>query len=139
MYLNQQAILGFTGRAAEVTTLKNGTQVTKFSIATKISWKDKESDDWKERTQWHNVVAYGEMFAKLADRFVKGAYVLVQGEHITRQYDKTIQIPNGKKTIEHVIKATAVELKADTIKLLDRASNSSDDSDEPPPPGDDNY
>ena len=139
MYLNEQTILGFTGRQAEVTQLKNGTQVTKFSVATKISWKDKESDDWKERTQWHNVVAYGEMFAKLADRLVKGAYVLVQGEHITRQYDKTIQIANGKKKSEQVIKATAVELKADTIKLLDRASSTSDDSAEPPPPSDDNY
>ena len=141
MYLNEQTILGFTGRQAEVTQLKNGTQVTKFSVATKISWKDKESDDWKERTQWHNVVAYGEMFTKLADRLVKGAYVLVQGEHITRQYDKTIQIPNGKKKSEQVIKATAVEVKADTIKLLDRASNASDDdsAEQPPPPGDDNY
>ena len=51
--------------------------------------------------------------------------MLVQGEHQTRQYDKTIQIPNGKKKSEQVIKATAVELKADTIKLLDRASNAS--------------
>jgi len=45
----------------------------------------------------------------------------VQGEHLTRLYDKTIQVPNGDQTIEYVIKATAVELKADVIKTLDRA------------------
>jgi single-strand DNA-binding protein len=133
MYLNQQTILGFTGRQAEVTQLKNGTPVTKFSVATKISWKDKDTDDWKERTQWHNVVGYGETFARLADRLVKGAYVLVQGEYLTRQYDKTIEFSNGKKKIEHVIKATAVELKADTIKLLDRNTPAEDAPGEQPP------
>jgi single-strand DNA-binding protein len=135
--MNQQTILGFTGRQAEVTQLKNGTPVAKFSVATKISWKDKDTDDWKERTQWHNVVGYGETFAKLADRLVKGAYVLVQGEHLTRQYDKTIEISNGKKKIEHVIKATVVELKADIIKLLDRAAAPTDESATDQPTGDD--
>ena len=47
----------------------------------------------------------------------------MQGELTTREYDRTLQVPNGKKTIEHVIQQLAVELKADTIRLLDRASN----------------
>jgi len=126
MFLNERQILGFVGKTCEVAYLKNGPAVTKFSVATKVSWKDKESDEWNEKTQWHNVVGYGPTFAKLADRLVKGAYVLVQGEHLTRHYDKTIQVPNGKKTIEHVIKATAVELKADVIKILDRAPREED-------------
>ncbi|MBV8832756.1 MAG: hypothetical protein JO108_26440 [Acidobacteriaceae bacterium] len=48
----------------------------------------------------------------------------MQGELTTREYDRTIQVPSGKKTIEHVIQLLAVELKADTIRLLDRTSNS---------------
>ena len=47
----------------------------------------------------------------------------MQGELTTREYDRTIQVPSGKKTIEHVIQQLAVELKADTIRLLDRAAS----------------
>ena len=126
MFLNEQVALGFTGGQARTTFTKNGTAVTKFSMATKTSWKDKDSDEWVEKSQWHSVVGYGPVFAALANRLVKGAYVLVQGEHQTRQYDKTIQVPNGNLVIEHVVKATAVELKANTIKILDRAAREED-------------
>jgi single-strand DNA-binding protein len=52
----------FIGKNAETKYLANGTPVTKFSVATKKSWKD-EKDEWQERTQWHNVVAFGKGFA----------------------------------------------------------------------------
>jgi single-stranded DNA-binding protein len=58
----------------------------------------------------------------MASRLVKGAHIFVQGELTTREYDRTITVPNGKKSIEHVIQQLAVELKADTILILDRAS-----------------
>jgi single-stranded DNA-binding protein len=61
----------------------------------------------------------------MASRLVKGAHIFVQGELTTREYDRTIAIPNGKKSIEHVIQQLAVELKADTIRILDRASTQS--------------
>ena len=48
----------------------------------------------------------------------------MRGELTTREYDRTIQVPSGKKTIDYVIQQLAVELKADTIRLLDRTSNS---------------
>ena len=54
MNLNQLSIIGFIGRSAETKYLANGTAVTKFSVATKKSWKD-ENNEWKEKTQWHNV------------------------------------------------------------------------------------
>lgn len=134
MYLNEQTILGFVGQTAEVTELKSGTKVTKFSVATKVTWTDKESGDRKERSQWHHIVAYGDHFPKFADRIVKGAYVLVQGELLTRSYEKTIQVTVGKKTVDQTIKALAVELKADTIKLLDRSNSTEEQpSDEQPP------
>jgi single-stranded DNA-binding protein len=59
----------------------------------------------------------------MASRLVKGAHTFVQGELTTRAYDRTIAIPNGKKSIEHVIQQLAVELKADAIRLLDRAGS----------------
>jgi single-strand DNA-binding protein len=120
MNLNQLTIIGFIGRNAESKSLPNGKPVTKFSVATTRSWKD-DKGVWKEKTQWHNVRAFGQGFAQIAPRLLKGTHVLVQGELSTREYDRTITVPNGKKSIEHVIQQLVVELKADTIRVLDRA------------------
>jgi single-strand DNA-binding protein len=95
----------------------------KFSVATKKSWKD-DSGEWKEKSQWHNVVAFGPGFQQLAARLDEGTHVFVQGELTTREYDRTIKIANGEKPIEHVIQQLVVELKADTIRVLDRDDNS---------------
>ena len=102
--LNQLSIIGFLGKDVETKSLPNGTPVVKFSVATKRSWKD-DNDEWQERTQWHQVVGFGDGFAKLAERLVKGTHVFVQGELTTREYDRTIKVPNGKKVIEHADEA----------------------------------
>ena len=135
MNLNQLTLIGFLGKAAETEYLPNGTPVVKFSVATKKSWKD-ENDTWKEKTQWHNVVAFGRGFVPIAERLGKGAHVFVQGELVTREYDRTITVPNGKTSIEHVIRQIVVELKADTIRLLDRSSAIDEEHDAAEPPVD---
>lgn len=112
---------GFVGQSAETKHLPNGTPVIKFSVATKKSWKD-ENETWKEKTQWHNIIAFGAGFAQMANRLVKGAHVFVQGEISTREYDRPIKVANGKKVIEHVVPQLVVELKADTIRILDRST-----------------
>ncbi len=132
MNLNQLTIIGFIGKNAETKYLPNGTPVTKFSVATKKAWKD-QYDEWQDKTQWHHVVAFGKGFEQLAQRLVKGSHVFVQGDLTTREYDRTIQIANGKKQVDHVIKQLVVELKADTIRLLDRSSTAGEsDAAEPP-------
>ena len=93
-----------------------------FQRCDQKSWKD-DNGDWKEKTQWHDVRAFGNAFSKIAERLVKGCLVYVQGELVTREYDRTIKVPNGKKTIEHTIKRLVVELKADTIRILDRSKS----------------
>jgi single-strand DNA-binding protein len=123
MNFNQLTIIGYIGKNAETKQLPNGTPVTKFSVATTRSWKD-DKGEWKNKTQWHNIVAYGQGFAQTAPRLAKRTHVFVQGELTTREYDRTIQVSSGKKSIEHQIQQLTVELKADTIRLLDRASNS---------------
>jgi single-strand DNA-binding protein len=128
MNLNQYSIIGFIGKNAETKFLHNGTPVVKFSVATKKSWKD-DQGEWKDKTQWHNVVAFGEVFTHMTARLVKGAHVFVQGELTTREYDRTIDVPTGKKAIKHVIKQLVVELKADTIRILDRQNANVEHSD----------
>ena len=120
MNLNQLTIIGFIGRNAECKSLANGTPVTKFSVATTRSWKD-DNGEWKEKTQWHNVLAFGQGFAQIAPRLLKGTHVFVQGELTSREYDRTITVPNGKMAIEHVIQQLVIELKADRVRILDRS------------------
>lgn len=119
MNFNQLTIIGFIGGNAETKQLPNGTPVIKFSVATTRSWKD-DKGEWKNKTQWHIVVAFGSGFAHTAARLTKGTHVFVQGELTAREYDRTIQVPNGKTRIQHVIQLV-VELKADTIRVLDRS------------------
>ncbi len=121
MNLNQLTIIGFIGKNAETKQLPNGVVITKFSVATTKSWKD-DSGDWKSKTQWHNVIAFGQSFAHMAVRLVKGSLVFVQGELTTREYDRTIQVPTGKEIVDHVIQQLTVELKAEMIRPLDRSA-----------------
>ena len=58
----------------------------------------------------------------MAVRLLKGSLVFVQGELTTREYDRTIQVPTGKKTVDHVIQQLTVELKAEMIRPLDRTA-----------------
>ncbi len=128
--INQLTIVGFVGKNAETKYLANGTPVVKFSVATRKAWKD-DQGEWKDRTQWHNVIAYGKGFEPIAERLVKGALVFVQGEFTTREYDRTIKVTVSKKPIDHVIQQHVVELKADSIRVLDRSVNSQSDAVEP--------
>jgi len=123
MNLNQLTIIGFIRRNAETKQLPNGSFITKFSVATTKSWKD-DNGEWKNKTQWHTVCGFGQGFAQMTPRLLKGTLVFVQGELSTREYDRAIRIPSGKKSMEQVIQQIAVELKADTIRILDRAGNS---------------
>jgi single-strand DNA-binding protein len=129
MNFNQLTLVGFIGRDAETKTLKSGRQVTKFSVATKESWKA-GNGEWQESTEWCQVVGYGEGFAKLAERLIKGKHVLVQGRLHSDSYDREIDVTHKNKSIKVTVKQTAVECIADTIRLLDRKAKDDDQSSE---------
>jgi len=114
MNLNQLTIIGFIGHHAETKQLPNGTPVTKFSVATTRSWKDEKANG-KTKRSGTILLRLDEASPQMASRLAKGTHVFVQGELTTREYDRTIAVPNGKKSIEHVIQQLIVELKADTI------------------------
>ena len=56
MYQNRLSLIGFTGKDAEQKVTQNGIAYTLLSVATKTSWKDKESGAWQSRSEWHRVV-----------------------------------------------------------------------------------
>ena len=129
MNFNQLTLLGFIGRDGETKTLKSGRQVTKFSVATKESWKA-ANGEWQESTEWCQVVGYGEGFAKLADRLIKGKHVLVQGRLHSDSYDREIEVTHKNKPIKVTVKQTVIECVADTIRLLDRKPKDDDQTSE---------
>ena len=89
--VNKVILVGNLGKDAETKFTQGGTAVTKFTIATGRRWKDKQSGEWKEETDWHNVVLW--QAENLANYLLKGKQVYVEGRLHTRSYDDK----DGKK------------------------------------------
>jgi single-strand DNA-binding protein len=89
--VNKVILLGNLGKDAETKFTPSGTAVTKFSIATGRRWKDQQSGEWKEETDWHNVVLWRA--ENLANYLLKGKQVYVEGRLQTRSYEDK----DGKK------------------------------------------
>lgn len=83
---NQATIIGRLGKDPELRTLPNGRAVANFSLATTERWKDKESGDQREKTEWHNIAAYGRQGEILAEFTHKGDLLMVQGKLETRKW-----------------------------------------------------
>lgn len=83
---NKVSLIGRLGAKPEIQNLNGGYVLTRFSLATNESFKDKNGE-WKENTQWHNIVIWG----KIAERFVKSAdkgnEVALEGRLINKQYE----------------------------------------------------
>jgi single-strand DNA-binding protein len=89
--VNKVILVGHLGRDAETAYTASQTAVTKFSVATNRRWKDQQTGEWKEETNWTNIVLWrGE---NLAPYLTKGKQVYVEGRIQTRSYDDK----DGKK------------------------------------------
>jgi single-strand DNA-binding protein len=89
--VNKVILIGHLGRDAETKFTPGGISVTKFSVATSRRWKDQQSGEWKEETNWSDVVLWkGE---NVANYLLKGKQVYVEGRLQTRSYDDK----DGKK------------------------------------------
>jgi single-strand DNA-binding protein len=103
--VNKVILVGHLGRDAETKFTPGGTSVTKFSVATSRRWKDKDSGEWKDETDWSNVTLWrGE---NVAPYLLKGTQVYVEGRLHTRSYEDK----DGKKVY-------ATEVVADDVILL---------------------
>jgi single-strand DNA-binding protein len=83
--VNKVILVGNLGKDAETKFTTSGTAVTKFPIATSRRWKDQQSGEWKEETDWHNVILWRA--ENLANYLLKGKQVYVEGRLQTRNYD----------------------------------------------------
>jgi single-strand DNA-binding protein len=89
--VNKVILVGNLGRDADTRFTPNGTARTTFSIATSRRWKDQQTGEWKEETDWHNIVLWRQ--ENLANYLTKGKQVYVEGRLQTRSYEDK----DGKK------------------------------------------
>lgn len=103
--INKAILIGNLGKDAETKFAPSGTAKTTFSIATSRRWKDQATGDWKEETDWHNIVLWRS--ENLANYLLKGTQVYVEGRISNRSYDDK---DGNKRYISEIV--------ADNVVLL---------------------
>jgi single-strand DNA-binding protein len=113
--LNKVTLIGNLGQAPEIRSFQNGGRVANFSIATSERWKDKQTGEKREQTEWHTIVVKNEALVSLAEKFLeKGSKVYIEGQLKTRKWaDK-----EGK---DHYTTEVVLQGFHGEIKLLDGA------------------
>lgn len=85
--INKVIIIGRLGNDPEVRYTPSGAAVAKFSVATSEEWKDKNTGEKKERTEWHRITAWGKLGEICGEYLAKGRQVYVEGRLQTSSYD----------------------------------------------------
>lgn len=86
--INKAILVGNLGRDPEVSYTPSGTAVAKFSIATSERWKDKNSGEMQERTEWHRITAFGRLAEICGEYLSKGRQVYIEGRIQTSSWEK---------------------------------------------------
>jgi len=107
--VNKVILVGNLGKDPEVRRLNSGDPVVSFTLATSETWRDKNSGERKEKTEWHNIVIFNENLGKVVEQYCKkGSKVYVEGQLQTRKWqDKD---GNDRYTTEVVLQRFRGEL-----------------------------
>ena len=85
--VNKVILLGNLGKDPEIRSMQSGSKMANFSIATSKRWKDRSTQEQKEKTSWHNIVIFGDGLVDIVEKYVKkGSKVYVEGELQTRKW-----------------------------------------------------
>nr|WP_246782866.1 single-stranded DNA-binding protein [Wohlfahrtiimonas chitiniclastica] len=111
--INKVILLGHLGRDPEVKYMPNGKAVANITIATSESWKDKNTGQQQDRTEWHRVVIFGKLAEIASEYLKKGSLVYIEGQLQTRKW--TDQSGQDRYTTEIVVTPFG-----GTMQMLDR-------------------
>ena len=101
--VNKVILIGNLGRDPEVRSFQNGGKVVNLRIATSETWRDRNTGEKKERTEWHSVAIFNEPLAKIAEQYLrKGSTVYIEGQLETRKWQD--QSGQDKYTTEVVLR-----------------------------------
>ncbi len=107
--VNKVILVGNLGRDPEVRTFANGGKVVNLRIATSENWRDKQSGERRERTEWHSVAIFNENVGRIAEQYLrKGSKVYIEGQLETRKWQD--QSGADRYTTEVVVRPYRGEL-----------------------------
>ncbi len=86
--LNKAILIGRLGKDPEIRYTQDGRAVANFTVATNEEWKDKNTGEKKERTEWHRIVAFGKLGEICGEYLAKGRLVYLEGRLQTRSYEQ---------------------------------------------------
>jgi single-strand DNA-binding protein len=126
--VNKVILVGNLGKDPEIRRTQDGKPIANLSVATAESWRDKNSGERKEKTEWHRVVIFSEGLCKVAEQYLKkGSKVYLEGQLQTRKWhDKDGQ---EKYSTEIVLQG----FNSSLVMLDGRGQKSSDEPSEPKP------
>ncbi|MBC6715020.1 single-stranded DNA-binding protein [Aurantimonas sp. DM33-3] len=108
--VNKVILVGNLGADPEIRRLNSGDAVVNLRIATSESWRDRQSGERRERTEWHNVVIFNENLVKVAEQFLKkGSKIYIEGALQTRSWED--QSGQKRYTTEVVLQKFRGELQ----------------------------
>lgn len=99
--INKVILIGYLGQEPETRYMSNGSAITNISIATTESWKDKQTNEFKEKTEWHRIVLFGKLAEIAANYLHKGSQVYLEGSLRTRKWQN--QNGENRYTTEIII------------------------------------
>ena len=107
--VNKVILIGNLGRDPEIRSMQNGQKVANLALATSESWRDRQSGERKERTEWHRVVIFNENLIDVAEKYLrKGSKIYIEGSLQTRKWQD--QSGQEKYTPEIVLQRYRGEL-----------------------------
>ena len=107
--INKVILIGNLGRDPEIRSTQDGTRVANFTLATNETWRDRESGERRERTEWHRIVIFNERLVDIAEQYLrKGSKIYVEGQIQTRKW--TDQSGQERYTTEVVLQRFRGEL-----------------------------
>ena len=120
--LNKVLLIGRLGNDPEIKQMQNGKSVARLSVATSESWKDKNTGEKKEKTEWHRVVIFKEGLVSVVQKYLKkGAQVYIEGQLNTNKYTDS----SGQEKYSTQI---VLQGYSSSLTMLDGKNSSSGDS-----------
>ena len=123
LYENTIKLKGFLGKDAKTQTTASGKTFTVLSLATKSSYKDKKTNKWVSRSEWHRVICFNQL-AENARELKKGDYVEVEGELRSSEFDSAV----GEGKTKTSVKRRSWEARAASLQQLSRPAKQGEEN-----------
>ena len=133
MSLNRATLIGRLGQDPEIRTNSNGAKFATFTLATSETWKDKQTGEKREQTDWHRIIVSSEGLTEICEKYLrKGTQILAEGRIRTRKY-------TGQDGVERYVTEIVLGGYSSTLQILERkegtATADAGPADEPAPAG----